>query len=167
MQLYTQQRNGRLASTTSKPIEVYLASCSIRGTIETPHPRVSDHLGATDEVLRLSDARVVLRDGTQVASEKTAVVNKAEILFVVDLTPNSTGLLGFQVERAPVEVTLNVGNIWLRGRAHLPIGGDINSFFTGAVNRYMAITEAIVVGYEQGRPRTVIINRDQLNCMLV
>lgn len=100
-------------------------------------------------------------------NDKLALVNKAEILFVVDLTPNPEGAhLGFQVERAPLEVTLNVGNIWLRGRAHLPIGGDINSFFTGAVNRFMAITEATVVGHEQGRPRTVIINRDQLNCML-
>jgi hypothetical protein len=161
-----QNRNERLASMTTKTVEVYLASCSIRGTIETPHARVSDHLGSPDEVLRVREARVVLRDGSQVANNRTALVNKAEILFVVDLTTNPSGHLGFQVERAPLEVTLNVGNIWLKGQIHLPIGGDINSFFTGAVNRFMAITEATVVGYEQGRPRTVIINRDQLNCML-
>lgn len=167
IQTYLRDRTDQPTNLSQKRIEVYLDACSIRGTLDTAHPRVSDHLGSTEEVVRLRDARVVLRDGSVLSENTSVVINKSEILFVVDLTPRPAGHAGFQVEKDPVNVTLNIGTIWLKGRAHLPVGGELSSFFAGAMNRFMAITEATVVGYDSAEPRTVLINRDQLNCMLV
>lgn len=163
---YLRERSAGEPTLGEKPVEVYLDSCSIRGILQTAHTRVSDHLGATEETIRLKDARVVLRDGTALATDAAALINKAIILFLVDLTPRPTGQLGLQVERNVRDVTLNIGTIWIRGRAHLPVGGELQTFFSGAMNRFMAITDATVVGFEAAEPRTVLINRDQLRCML-
>jgi hypothetical protein len=167
VQSYMRERFERPDNMQAKRIEVYLDACSVRGILETAHARVSDHLGATEEVLRIREARVLMRNGEQLSSEKTVLVNKTEILFIVDLTPRTSGQTGFQVERDPHEVILNVGTIWLKGRAHVPVGGELPSFFAGAMNRFMPITEATVVGYTNAEPRTVLINRDQLRCMIV
>lgn len=160
------QQAERAANLNDRTVEIYLPACALRGTLETHHARVSDHLGTPEEVLRLSDVRVTLRDGRELARQRSVLVNKAEILFVIDLTPYPTGHLGFQVERSPQPVTVNVGNIWLRGKAHLPVGGEVAHYFTGAVNRFMALTEASVVGHDAARPRTVLINRDRVACLL-
>lgn len=165
--LQSSQRHAERAThLNDRVVEIYLPACALRGTLETHHPRVSDHLGTPDEVVRLSDVRVTLRDGRELARQREVLVNKAEILFAIDLTPHPTGHLGFQVERAPRQVTVNVGNIWLRGYAHLPVGGSLDQFFAGAVNRFMALTDATVVGNDAARPRTVLVNRDRVGCLL-
>jgi hypothetical protein len=151
---------------SDKQIEVYLDHCSMRGTLLTGHGRVSDHLAATEEILRLSNAQVVMRDGTMLENAATALVNKSEILFVVDLSPTSGGRASFHVERDHFNVVLNVGPIWLQGRAHVPVGAELHAFFAGTMNRFMAITDATIVGHATAKPRTVLINRDQLRCMV-
>ena len=127
----------------SKRVEVYLDSCSIRGVLETNHPRVSDHLGIPDQVLRLTDARVTLPDGSILADGQASLINKDQIAL-----------------------TVSIGNLWLRGFAHMPHGADMNSFLTGTMNRFMPLTGATVVGHESAPPRTVLINRDRLKCVL-
>lgn len=167
IQTYLRSRTDQPTNLSQKRIEVYLDACTIRGTLDTAHPRVSDHLGSTEEVIRLRDAHVVLRDDNALSEVSLAIIIKSEVLYVVDLTPHPAGHAGFQVEKDPVDVTLNIGTVWLKGRAHLPIGGELSPFVAGTLNRFMAITEATVVGYDGTEPRTVLINRDQLRCMLV
>lgn len=150
----------------SKRVEVYLDSCSIRRLLETNHPRVSDHLGIPDQVLRLSDARVTLRDGSILAEEHTSLVNKDKILFVIDHTPRGTGKLGYQIPKDQIALTVSIGNLWLRGYAHMPQGADMTSFLTATMNHFMPLTGATVVGHEDAPPRTVLINRDRLKCVL-
>jgi hypothetical protein len=149
-----------------KRVEIVLDACSIRGTLTTSQTRVSDHLNASDAPVYLRDARVVTREGQPLANQTTVYVNKSVILFVVDLTPNPTGQLGFQVERDPRNVTLNLGTIWIRGEAHLPIGGEMEAYFGGASAGFMPLTNATVVGPGATAPRTVLINRSQLRCMM-
>lgn len=151
---------------TGKRVEIYLDSCSIRGSLQTTQTRVSDHLNASDEPVCLKDARVVPRDGEPIATDSTVYVNKSTILFVVDLTPRLDGQRAFQVERAEHAVTLNIGTIWIRGHVHLPVDGEMQTFFGGIVARFMPLTQATVVGHEATAPRTVLINRDQLRCLM-
>lgn len=150
----------------TKRVEVYLNSCSIRGLLETTVPRVSDHLCIPEQVLRLADARVTLRDGSILATGQVSLINKDEILFVIDLTPGGTSKLGFQIPKDQIALTVSIGNLWLRGYAHMPHGADMNSFLTGTMNRFMPLTGATVVGHEGAPPRTVLINRDRLKCVL-
>ena len=152
--------------TTKKRVEIFLDSCSIRGNLETAHSRVSDHLNAGDETVCLRDTRVVRNDGMPMAAESTVVVNTSAILFIVDLSPRLVSQPGSQVERDEREVTLNIGTIWVRGHAHLPVGGEVETFFSGTASCFMPLTEAIVVGYETTAPRTVLINREQLRCVV-
>lgn len=147
-------------------VEIYLDSCSVRGVLETIHPRVSDHLASEGETLTLLAARVVTRDGTQLSRGAQTFVQKSVILFIVDLSAPG-GYAGFRVERLQREVMLNVGSIWLRGRAHLPIGADLANFVAGSMARFMPITDATVIGASAIEPRTVLVNRDQLRCMIV
>ncbi len=147
-------------------VEIYLDSCSVRGVLETIHPRVSDHLASEGDTLTLLAARVVTRDGTQLARGTSTLIHKPVILFVVDLS-SAAGYSGFRVERMQREVMLNVGSIWLRGRAHLPIGADLANFVSGSMARFMPITDATVIGAQAVEPRTVLVNRDQLRCMIV
>jgi hypothetical protein len=147
-------------------VEVVLDSCSIRGILETSQARVSDHLNAGADTLSLKHARVVLPGGEPVASESTVYINTSVILFVVDLTPRPTGHAAFQIEREAREVTLNIGTIWVRGDAHLPVGGEMQAYFEGSATRFMPLTNATVIGREATAPRTVLINRDQLRCMM-
>lgn len=151
---------------TEKRIEIYLDSCSIRGTLATSQARVSDHLNANDAPVCLKDARVVTRGGEPMATESTVYVNKSIILFVVDLTPHPASQLGFHVERDERKITLNIGTIWIRGQAHLPVGGELQAFFGGNAARFMPLTQATVIGNDATAPRTVLINRDQLRCMM-
>ena len=166
MQSHLGNRSPGEPSLSERPVEVYLESCSIRGLIETTQTRVSDHLGTAEETIRLKGARVVIRDGTELASNAEIFINKAVVLFVVDLSPRPTGQLGFQVRRDVKGVTVNIGTLWIRGQVHLPVGGDLQSFYIGAINRFMAITQATVVGREQAAPRTFLINRDQVRCLM-
>jgi hypothetical protein len=151
---------------SEKRVEVVLDACSIRGTLATSQTRVSDHLNASDEPLFIRDARVVTHEGQPLADQTAVYVNKSVILFVVDLTSNPTGQYGFQVEREPRNVTLNLGTIWIRGEAHLPMGGEMKAFFGGASPGFMPLTNATVVGPVATAPRTVLINRSQLRCMM-
>ena len=79
-------------------VEIYLDSCSVRGVLETIHPRVSDHLASEGDTLTLLAARVVTRDGTQLARGTSTLIHKPVILFVVDLS-STGGYPGFRVER--------------------------------------------------------------------
>jgi hypothetical protein len=149
-----------------KRIEIYLDTCSIRGVLETAQARVSDHLNAFEDTIRLTDARVILREGTPLSTESTVYINRSIVLFVVDLTPQPAGQDGLHVQRDERPVTFNIGTIWIRGRAHLPVGGEMQTFVGEPSDRFMPITEATVVGYEATAPRTILINRDQLRCMM-
>jgi hypothetical protein len=166
LQASLNNRSDEYLNVSDKQIEAYLDHCSIRGTLMTGHARVSDHLGATEEILRLTGARVVMRDGTVLENTPTALINKSELLFVVDLSPSPGGHASFHVERDHFNVMLNVGPIWLQGKAHVPVGAELHAFFAGTMNRFMAITDATVVGHANAKPRTVLINRDQLRCMV-
>jgi hypothetical protein len=151
---------------TDRPVEAQLDSCAVRGVLRTVHPRVSDHLGAAGDLLRIVGAQVVRRDGTPLGGASDVLVSKAALLYLIDLTPPGTGELQRHIERDDAPVVLSVGPIWLRGHAHIPVGGDLETYVAGALNRFIPITGATVLGQEPATPRTILVNRDKLQLML-
>jgi hypothetical protein len=151
---------------SERPVEAQLDSCTVRGVLRTVHQRVSDHLGAAGDLLRIAGARVVRGDGTSLAGVSDVLVSKAALLYLVDLMPPGTGQLQRQIERDDAPVVLCVGTVWLRGHAHIPVGGDLETYVAGALNPFIPITDATVLGQEPATPRTILVNRDKLQLML-
>jgi hypothetical protein len=158
----------QIAAPNPKPVEIYLDACSIGGVLESPHARVSDFLGSSDDTIRVTAARVIAWGGKSLATQATLLVNKRAILLVADLSPAPATNTDALVEREPHAVTLNVGPIWIQGNVHLPVGGDVQSVIvSGPANRFLPLTDAVFVGHEDSGARTVLVNRDHLHCMLV
>jgi len=142
----------------ARPVELYLESGVLRGQLKTAHPRLSDHLRDADESLVLDGAVVVpYRAKEPLASSATVLVQKRRVLFAVDLEAQP-GVESMRVAREAHQVVLSSGPFWLRGTVHLPLGGELRSYFESSAVGFVPLTSATVVGRENATPRTLLVN---------
>lgn len=152
----------RLQFVTRK-VEFYLEGGAVRGLLKSPHPRLSDHLRDPEESFVIDDAVVTgYRAKEPIVSGSSALVGKSQILFTVDLD-ESASPEHMRVERTAQPVALCVGPFWLRGRVHLPIGGDLRAYFDSDAMRFIPLTAAVVVGRESATPRTLLVNMERIS----
>jgi len=151
------QSTNRL-SLVVRPVELYLESGVLRGLLKSAHPRLSDHLRDADESLMLEDAAVVpYRAKEPLASSATVLVQKRRVLFAVDLEAQP-GVESMRVERVAHPVAMSSGPFWLRGTVHLPVGGELRSYFESSAIGFVPLTSATVVGREAAATRTLLVN---------
>jgi hypothetical protein len=151
------QATNRLSLIT-RQVEIYLESGALRGLLKSAHPRLSDHLRDADESLMLEGAVVMpYRSKEPLASGAAVLVQKRRILFAVDLEAG-TGMESMRVARESRLVVVSSGPFWLRGEVHLPVGGELRSYFESSAIGFVPLTSAIVVGRETAAPRTLLVN---------
>ncbi len=62
----------------------------------------------------------------------------------------------------PHEVLVSVGNFWISGQVNLPNEGDLKQFLAHSLRKFVPITNADILHYDEQTPCTVLINRDYL-----
>lgn len=151
------QSTNRLSLVT-RQVELYLESGVLRGLLKSAHPRLSDHLRDADESLMLEGAVVMPnRSKEPLASGAAVLVQKRRILFAVDLEAG-VGLESMRVARESRLVVVSSGPFWLRGTVHLPVGGELRSYFESSAIGFVPLTSATVVGREAAAARTLLVN---------
>lgn len=159
-----------MAEANDREVELYLASGPLKGTITTRHERLSDHLANADETFLLK--KVTLKNqnrGGDIACA-TVVIYKRLLILIVDVgsaghrTPLDAQLL--RVEREPHRVLVGAGSLLLRGDIHLPKGANLETIGWGQA-RFIPLTNATFADGPDAAPATFIINRDQINCIMI
>ena len=152
------------------PVEVYLPSLVFRGTLLTRHNRLSDwlNLKSSDSMLRLDDVEVEMLSGKpSFAKCQDALINKQQITFVIDLSPAGSHQREelSLVHKEPHRVFAEIGSFWLEGNIHVAPGFDLSTFADGK-NTFLPLTDASFVNLRRAEPRTLLINREKLSCLL-
>jgi len=156
--------------TSPIPVEVYLPSVIFRGTLVTRHNRLSDclNLKSTDGMLRLSNVEVEMLSGRPSSAKcNEALINKQQVTFVIDLSPadeHEREVLSL-VHKEPRRVFVEIGAFWLEGNVHVVPGFELSTFAEGK-NDFLPLTDATFVNLRSGEPRTFLINREKLSCLL-
>jgi len=155
-----------------KPVEIYLPSAVIRGTLVTKQERLTDHLNlrGEDQVLSLQDVQFEdLQGNAAPESGKNMIVYVHQVMFVVDLgiapAMSVADAATLRVKRESREVCLGVGPFWLQGKVHLPPGAELGSFAQGKIH-FIPLTEGTFLNCPTAEPRTFIINREKIDFLV-
>lgn len=155
----------------SMPLEVYLQSSVIRGTLVTRHDRLSDHLSlrASDEVFSLRDAKVEDLNGDPLLLRcKEYLLCMPEVLFIADLSVSveaaRTNLDHLQIKKETKKALLHLSPFWIRGNVHLIPGVAFRDLLV-VKNRFIPVTEATLVGRTNVTPGTFLVNRTKISCL--
>lgn len=152
------------------PVEVFCVGSHIAGVLRSGRPRVSDHLESDDQVIEISNATLQPGPGDHSFVERRSVfVNKAMVLFVLDLTPEdwASGAADAVHPTEPHEVIASVGDFWVSGQLKLPVSGDLHQFLARSNRRFVPIADADILDYDEQTPCTVLVNRDHLEAVVV
>ena len=152
------------------PVEVYLPSIVFRGTLLTRHNRLSDclNLKSSDGMLRLDSVEVEMLTGKPSSTKcKDALINKQQVTFVIDLSfPDTRDKEELSlVHKEPRRVFVEIGSFWLEGNIHVVPGFELSTFADGK-NDFLPLTDATFVNLRSSEPRTFLINREKLSCLL-
>lgn len=157
---------------SSRPVEVYLASAVVKGQIVARHGRLSDYLNAktSDGTIRLEAAEIRSLKTNRVSERSSSIlIYKRQILFVADLSSGNSFTaqdLGLRwARRLPHKVRMEVGTFWLEGEVHLVTGSELTSFAEGK-SSFIPLTKARLINYFASEPRTFLINREKVNCLM-
>ncbi len=160
-----------MVEVNDREVEVYLASGTLRGTITTRHERLSDHVANSDETFLLKNGKLKNSPGRggDVACA-TAVIYKRLVILIVDLgSASHRSALDAQlmrVERQPRRVLVGAGSFLVCGDIHLPKGANLETV-GWAQARFIPLTSATFSDRPDAPPATFIINRDQINCLMI
>lgn len=152
------------------PVEIFCVGSHTTGTLQSVRPRVSDHLEADDQVIEVLEATLRTAPGaTPVVEDYPVYINKPMVLFVLDLTPagRASGSADAVHPTESHEVFASVGDFWIAGQLRLPIGGDPMHFLSHSPRKFVPIAEADILGYDEQTPCTVLVNREQLEAIVV
>jgi len=154
------------------PVEVYLPSTVFRGKLFTRHNRLSDCLNASmsDGMVRLDDVEIQTLSGTSsLLKSKNALINKRQVMFVIDLSSNLSTTREHEelsrVNKEPRRVLIQVESFWVQGDVHLVPGLELDSFAEGK-SSFIPLTTATFVDFPDSEPRTFMINREKVNCLM-
>lgn len=152
------------------PVEVYLPSIVFRGMLLTRHNRLSDclNLKSSEAMLSLDDVEVEMLTGRPSSTKcKDALINKQQVIFIVDLSsPAASAKEELSlVHKEPRRVFAEIGSFWLEGNIHVVSGCELSSF-SESKNTFLPLTDATFVNLRSTEPRTFLINRDKLSCLL-
>ena len=153
-------------------VEVYLPSAVFRGKVFMRHNRLSDYLNLkmSDGIIRLDDVEIQTFSGkSPTVKSKSALIYKRQVTFVVELSlsPSTTSEnheLSL-VNKEPRRVLIEVGSFWMQGDVHLVPGSELNSFADGK-SSFIPLTTATFVDFPGSEPRTFLINRGKVNCLM-
>src|SRR5262245_21495332 len=160
-----------MAEVNDREVEVFLASGPLKGLITTRHERLSDHLANSDDTFLLKDAKQKFGPGGggEVASASTVIYKRSVILIVDVGSAGHRSALDAQllrVEREPHRVLVGAGRLLVRGEIHLPKGANLETV-GWAQARFIPLTHATFADGPDATPATFIINRDQINCLMI
>jgi hypothetical protein len=152
------------------PIEVYLPSSVVRGNLLMRQKRLSDSLNAkmSDGIIRLDDVEIqTFRRKAPPIKSKNALIYKRQVTFVVDLnsSPATTGEEISLVTKEPRKVLMEVGFFWMQGDVHIVPGFELSTFAEGK-SFFIPLTTARFVNLPGSEPRTFMINREKVNCLM-
>lgn len=154
------------------PVEVYLPSTVFRGKLFLRHKRLSDSLNfkMSEGVIRLDDVEIQTFQGrSSTVKSKNALIYKRQVMFVVDLSSGTETKREREelslVNKQRRRVLIEIGLFWLQGDVHLVPGLELDSFAEGN-SSFIPLTTAKFVDFPDSEPRTFMINRDKLNCMM-
>lgn len=122
-------------------LQAYASDCRVSGEIELAHPRLSDQLNRTTDLL-IHDARMEdLADGHVVAILELTVAQE-ELCAVVVSGPRGDAARRLNTRTTRVEI--EIGPYRIEGRVHAPPTGDP---FASALRRgtWVPLTEATVM----------------------
>jgi hypothetical protein len=153
---------------TRRFVDVYLYAGACRGSLLLAgQQRISDFLSSEREQIIIDDATVARVGGGAVAAGRRVVIEKREVLFVVDLQEDGAAALSAQVvQRERVAVVVGVGPYWVQGFAHLPPGGSIELLFHGTLSQFLPLTDARLVSQPNASLRTFLINREHRHSLI-
>ncbi len=154
------------------PVEVYLPSSVFRGNLLMKQRRLSDSLNSkvSDGIIRLDDVEIqTFRKKSSPVKSKSALIYTRQVTFVVDLssTPSMTREneeLSL-VNKEPRKVLMEVGLFWMQGDVHLVPGFELSRFAEGK-SSFIPLTMARFVDLPGSDPRTFMINREKVSCLM-
>ena len=160
------------AKASSIPVEVYLPSSVARGRLLMKHQRLSDSLNAkmSDGIIRLDDVEIQTFGGKSSAvKSKNALIYKRQVMFVIDssASPSTAGEneeLSL-VTKEPRKVLMEVGFFWMQGEVHIVPGFELSTLAEGK-SSFIPLTMARFVDVPGSDPRTFMINREKINCLM-
>jgi len=153
-------------------VEVYLPSSVLRGKLITKHQRLSDYLNLkmSDEAIKLEEVEIQTgKVETSSVKPSNALINRRQVTVVVELSPGPS-TTGEKEAISPVEkeswsVLIEAGSLWVQGDLHLLPGAELNSFALGN-SSFISLTQATFVDSPGSEPRTFMINREKVNCLM-
>ncbi len=151
------------------PVEVFCVGSHIAGTLHSGRPRVSDHLESSERMIEITNATLMPGPGDSPLVERRSVfVNKAMVLFVLDLTPEewASGAADVVHPTEPHDILASVGDFWISGTIKLPPHGDLNQFLARVPRRFVPIAAADILDYDEQSPCAVLVNRDYLEAIV-
>jgi hypothetical protein len=161
------------ANSEFKPVELYLQSAVVSGTLVTKHERISDHFNLIVgyEGISLKDPRATDFNGNPLPVTPTEFfVHKPEVLLIADLSEKAAGDKGgLKLERIIKEswrVLVSVGPFWLRGNIHLVPGNTLESFFA-VKNQFIPMTDATLLKPVESKAGTFLINQAKIGVLNV
>jgi hypothetical protein len=153
------------------PVEIYLPSWFIGGTLNTKHYRLSNHLNlrAGDEALLLKNVRIQDLEGNGLpAACAEFLLYLQEVLFIADLSPTGATMnsdLDQQVIRKdPKRVLMHVSPFWIRGAVHLIPGATLNDLLR-VKKRFIPVTDAAIRNRPAVAPCTFLVNGTKISCL--
>jgi hypothetical protein len=159
------------ANSELNPVELYLQSAVVGGTLVTRHHRLSDYFNLTlgYEGISLKDPRATDFNGNPLPVASTEfLVHKPEVLLVADLSEKAGNDRGeVKLERIQKEswrVLVSVGPFWLRGNIHLVPGNTLESFFT-VKNQFIPLTDATLLKPVESKAGTFLINQAKIGVL--
>jgi hypothetical protein len=154
------------------PVEVYLPSAVFRGQLFMKHARLSDYLNvkANDEMIRLDDVEIQSFKGTfSPVKSQHALIYKRQVTFVVDLSTKTSAARENPelslVNKDAHRVLIEIGSFWMQGDVHIIHGLELNTFADGK-SFFIPLTAAKFVDLPDSEPRTFLVNRGKVNCLL-
>jgi len=154
------------------PVEVYLPSSVFRGNLLMKQRRLSDSLNSkvSDGIIRLEDVEIqTFRRNSPPVKSKNALIYTRQVTLVVDLSPSlptahETEELS-RVNKEPRKVLMEVGLFWMQGDVHLVPGFELSRFAEGK-SSFIPLTSARFVDLPASEPRTFMINREKVSCLM-
>lgn len=159
-------------NTSYIPVEVYLPSTVFRGNLLMKQKRLSDFLNSnvSNGMIRLDNVEIqTLERKSPPVKAKNALINKRQVNFVVDISsgPSMTHKNEelFLVNKEPRSVLIELGLFWVQGDVHIVPGFELSTFAEGK-SSFIPLTKARFVEFPESEPRTFIINRERVNCVM-
>lgn len=155
----------------SIPLEIYLPSTVMRGTVITRHSRVSNHLNlrSGDEAFSVKNAIIEDLAGNRLPAESwDYLIYLEDVLFIADLSAAvdsaRSGVDQEPIRKEPRNVLVHVSPYWIRGTAHLIPGATLNDLLV-VKKRFIPLTQAKLLNHPDMEPLTLLVNGTKISCL--